>query len=100
MMGHGLRSATRDQLRVSMVYPGFVDTDMGSAFPVPKASPRQIAERALQGWMRGETSIFPDVFSQMVRETLQTQMNAVWAEPEAVLNRLVSEFSTRADAGR
>lgn len=100
MLAHGIRTATRDSgIQVALVYPGFVDTDLGKAFAVPRATPQQVAARSLDGLARGETSIFPDVFAQMTRDALLQRMPAILAEPNAVLLELVGAFLARPDAG-
>ena len=69
MMSAALRESLRDDgVTVTNVFPGFTDTDMMSAEDVPKASPRQTADRALAGWAAGEASVFPDRFARLVHE--------------------------------
>ena len=53
-----LALAVREELRddgatVTVVLPGFIDTEMAANFDRPKASPMQIAERSLDGWLAG-----------------------------------------------
>ena len=86
-------------MRVSMVYPGFIDTPMSKSFEVRKASPLQVADRALDGFLSGATSIFPDVFAKMTRDALLHDMPAILSEPNALLKRMVADFVARPDAG-
>jgi NAD(P)-dependent dehydrogenase (short-subunit alcohol dehydrogenase family) len=85
---------------VSICYPGFIDTRMSRTWPFPKASPRQIAERTLDGLEAGALSVFPDVFAEMTRETYRTNMDAIFENPHAVLQAQVGAFLKRPDAGR
>ena len=100
MAAHGNRHALRDDgIAVTLCYPGFVDTAMGDAFAVPKAPPRLVAARALDEWLAGETSSFPDVFAAMTRDALRTQMDRVLSEPGRLLEAMVGDFLQRPDAG-
>jgi len=100
MAAHGLRFEMADSgVTVSLVYPGFVDTRMSDGFELGKASPLQIAERSLDGWCAGETSIFPDVFAEMTRDALATKMDDILRDPQGVVNDLVTAFAQRPDAG-
>jgi NAD(P)-dependent dehydrogenase (short-subunit alcohol dehydrogenase family) len=85
---------------VTIAYPGFIDTRMSSAFAFPKASPRQIAERTLDGVEAGTLSVFPDVFAEMTMESFRTNADGVFANPHAVLGAQVGAFLKRPDAGR
>jgi NAD(P)-dependent dehydrogenase (short-subunit alcohol dehydrogenase family) len=62
---HSLTQATRSLLRgqgtfVAGIYPGPIDTDMGKALDMQKASPADTAEAILDGLEAGEEEIFPD----------------------------------------
>ena len=101
MLAHGLRTASReDGVRVSLVYPGFVDTPMAESFAAPKASPRRVADRALDGWLAGETSIFPDQFAAMTRDALLNEMPRILNEPGDLLADIVGAFVVHPMAGR
>ena len=101
MLAHGVRSAVRDRgIGVTLSYPGFIDTDLGKAFDVPRATPAQVAARSLDGWERGETSVFPDLFAEMTRDALLERMPALLSEPKAVLEALVGEFLAHPRAGQ
>ena len=62
---------------------------------VPKARPRQTAERSLEGWAAGESSVYPDRFARLVHERLQSGADAVIDEP----GRVVTEEYLRYVAG-
>jgi len=55
-------------VRVHIVLPGPVDTDMVRALDIPKESPEVVAQNILDGVERGEEEIFPDPFSAMLAE--------------------------------
>ncbi len=93
MLSHGLRHELSVQgTRVVQVLPGFVDTDMGSRFPMPKASPRSIAGAALDGLLVGEDLVLPDRFARMSYEALVTAPERVMRTPDAVVAELVAEL--------
>jgi len=81
--------AKRD-IRVHVVLPGPVDTDMTRGLQIPKASPESVARAIFDGLAKGEEEIFPDPMSEAVAEgwrggavkALQRQFAAlVKAEP-------------------
>jgi NAD(P)-dependent dehydrogenase (short-subunit alcohol dehydrogenase family) len=53
------------------VYAGFIDTDMASGFDSPKTSPRQVAERTLEGIRTGQDHVLADSSSRDIRAVLQ-----------------------------
>jgi NAD(P)-dependent dehydrogenase (short-subunit alcohol dehydrogenase family) len=66
---HSLTQVTRAMLRaqntrVFGVYPGPIDTEMGQALPLEKASPADAAQAILAGIAAGHEEIFPDKVSQ------------------------------------
>jgi len=56
-------------VRVHIVLPGPVDTDMVRALDIPKESPEIVAQNIFDGMERGEEEIFPDPFSAMLAES-------------------------------
>ena len=73
--------AARIQLRaqgvqVIGVYAGFIDTDMAVGVNAPKTSPRQVAERALEGVRTGEDHVVAGDEARDIRA-------AVLADPAA-----------------
>ena len=72
MMAAALRESLRDaNVTVTNVFPGFTDTDMMAAEDVPKASPRRTADLALAAWARGEASVYPDRFAELIHGRMQ-----------------------------
>ncbi|MGA9041037.1 MAG: SDR family NAD(P)-dependent oxidoreductase [Terriglobales bacterium] len=59
--------AKRD-IRVHVVLPGPVDTDMTRGLQIPKASPESVARAIFDGVAKGEEEIFPDPMSEAVAE--------------------------------
>jgi len=77
---------------VHVVLPGPVDTDMTRDLEIPKASPRSVASRILDGVEDGDEEIFPDPMSAAIAESwrggatkvLERQFAAyIQAEPAA-----------------
>jgi NAD(P)-dependent dehydrogenase (short-subunit alcohol dehydrogenase family) len=96
MMASALRESMRDAgVTVTNVFPGFTDTDMMATEDVPKASPRQTADRALAGWAAGEASVYPDRFARLIHERMTTGIDEVLARP----GRVVTEEYLRYVAG-
>lgn len=63
---HGQRG-----LRVTLSFPGYIDTRMTAGLTSFKASPSAIVERTLAAWQAGETHVFPDAFSGMVLDYMR-----------------------------
>jgi len=66
---HSLTQVTRAMLRgqntqVFGVYPGPIDTRMGEALTIEKASPADAARAIVAGIIAGDEEIFPDTMSQ------------------------------------
>jgi NAD(P)-dependent dehydrogenase (short-subunit alcohol dehydrogenase family) len=64
-------------IQVHGVYPGAVDTDMIRDFQMPKTSPQEIAQAALNGVETGLEDIFPDAMSQQFYAGWQQDHKAV-----------------------
>jgi NAD(P)-dependent dehydrogenase (short-subunit alcohol dehydrogenase family) len=56
-------------VRVHVVLPGPVDTDMSRSLDIPKASPESVARAIFDGVERGEEEIFPDPMSASIAES-------------------------------
>ncbi len=100
MMALGVREELRDDgvtLTVSM--PGFIATEMSAKMASPKASPRQIADRSLDGWSDGVGMVWPDRFAELVGETIGAPMQRLVDEPRAVMTELITAFATDPLAG-
>jgi NAD(P)-dependent dehydrogenase (short-subunit alcohol dehydrogenase family) len=55
-------------VKVHVVLPGPVDTDMTRALDIPKASPESVARAIFDGVEKGEEEIFPDPMSAAMAE--------------------------------
>jgi NAD(P)-dependent dehydrogenase (short-subunit alcohol dehydrogenase family) len=55
-------------IRVHVVLPGPVDTDMTRGLEIPKASPESVARAIFDGVEKGEEEIFPDSMSESMAE--------------------------------
>ena len=55
-------------VKVHVVLPGPVDTDMTRGLDVPKASPESVARAIFDGVEKGEEGIFPDPMSASMAE--------------------------------
>jgi NAD(P)-dependent dehydrogenase (short-subunit alcohol dehydrogenase family) len=76
-----LALAVREELRsngatVTTVLPGFMDTAMAAGFDLPKASPMQVAECSLDGWLAGQNTVWPDRFAEVVRDAVRREIPA------------------------
>jgi NAD(P)-dependent dehydrogenase (short-subunit alcohol dehydrogenase family) len=58
----------RRGVRVHIVLPGPIDTDMTRDLDIPKASPESAARAILDGLERGDEEIFPDPMSETIAE--------------------------------
>ncbi len=71
---NGLREELRAQrTQVTALHMGFVDTDMTRAMDVPKTSPRDIVECALNGLAAGDEEVLADERSRQIKQGLTAQ---------------------------
>lgn len=94
-----LATAVRSELKghsvvVTSAFPGFIDTDMMTGVTAPKASPRLVADRSLDGWQAERTSVFPDRLAELVERTVLSNMAAVLDDPHAVMTELVAALGS------
>jgi NAD(P)-dependent dehydrogenase (short-subunit alcohol dehydrogenase family) len=88
----------REELReaggtVTVVLPGFIDTDMGAAFKTTaKATPAQVAGLALDGWLAGQPTIWPDRFAELVRDAVGAPFRALLDEPRQTMTGVHAAF--------
>lgn len=80
-----LTDAVRIQLkgqgtRVLGVYAGFIDTDMAAHVDGPKTSPRQVAERTLDGLRRGLDHVVADSAAEEIQARLRADPAGLEAE--------------------
>lgn len=94
MLALDLREELRDSgAMVTVVLPGFIDTDMGAAFAgTAKATPAQIAALSLDGWLAGQPTIWPDRFAELVRDAVGEPFRALLDEPRQVMTAVHAEF--------
>ena len=94
MLALGLREELSESGgTVTVVLPGFIDTDMGAAFgSTAKAPPVQIAALALDGWLAGQRTIWPDRFAELVRDVVGEPFRALLDEPRQVMTTVHAAF--------
>ncbi len=94
MLALDLREELRDSgATVTVVLPGFIDTDMGAAFgSTAKVPPAQIAALALDGWLAGQRTIWPDRFAELVRDVVGEPFRALLDEPRQVMTTVHAAF--------
>jgi NAD(P)-dependent dehydrogenase (short-subunit alcohol dehydrogenase family) len=59
------------------VYAGFIDTDMAAQVIAPKTSPRQVAERTLEGLRTGQNHVIADDSARDTRAMLLADPTAI-----------------------
>lgn len=99
-----LALAVREELRddgaaVTIVLPGFIDTGMAANFDRPKASPMQIAERSLDGWLAGRSTVWPDRFAELVRDAIGKPYGQLLDEPRKVMTDVQAAFMDQGPDG-
>jgi NAD(P)-dependent dehydrogenase (short-subunit alcohol dehydrogenase family) len=92
-----LALAVREELRdagvtVTVVLPGFIDTDMAANFNRQKASPMQVAERSLDGWLAGQGTVWPDRFAELVRDAIGQPYEQLLDEPAKIMTGVHAAF--------
>ncbi len=94
MLALDLREELRDSGgTVTVVLPGFIDTDMGAAFGgTAKATPAQIAALSLDGWLDGQHTIWPDRFAELVRDAVGEPFRSLLDEPRQVMTAVHTAF--------
>ncbi len=68
------------------VLPGPIETRMTEGFPMPKAKPEEIAAAVVEGMGKKEFEIYPDAFSQMAKQRVQSEPEKLMEEFTASLN--------------
>jgi len=101
MLALDLREELRDSgTMVTVVLPGFIDTDMGAAFgSTAKATPAQVAALSLDGWLDGQHTIWPDRFADLVRDTVGEPFRALLDQPRQVMTAVHDAFQEATRAG-
>lgn len=72
-------------VRVHVVLPGPVDTDMTRGLEIPKSSPESVARAILAGVEKGEDEIFPDPMSESMAEGWRSGAKALERENAALV---------------
>lgn len=89
----GIRAQLRDAgVQVAIVFPGMVDTEMTAAMTGPKTAPRTVAANAFDAFAQGETVIFPDGHSQVVRALLAERFLEALTEPQPLAEEAIARF--------
>ncbi len=89
--------AVREELResgahVTVVLPGFVDTEMSTALRMHKASAVGVAERILDGWSSGQRTVWPDRFAEVVRDAVGPAFERLLDDPRATMTGVQAAF--------
>src|SRR5580700_6600858 len=93
MLALALREELRDAgATVTVVLPGFIDTGMAANFDRPKASPMQVAERSLDGWLAGHHTVWPDRFAELVRDAIGQPYEQLLDEPREVMTDVQAAY--------
>ena len=94
MLGSSVREELRDQnVGVTVSLPGWIDTEMASALPGEKATPREVAERSVDGHLAGHEVVWPDRFADLVKAQVETRMLDLLTKPRSVMNEVAAEFT-------
>jgi NAD(P)-dependent dehydrogenase (short-subunit alcohol dehydrogenase family) len=99
-----LATAVRSELKgdgvvVTGSFPGFIDTDMTAGVDIPKAPPRLVADRSLDGWQAEHTSVFPDRLAELVEHAVLSNMAAVVGDPHTLMTGIISSLRSDEPAG-
>ena len=94
MLGSSVREELReDGVGVTVSLPGWIDTEMAAALPGEKATPREVAERSITGHLAGDEVVWPDRFSEIVREQVENRMLDLLTQPRSVMNAVAAQFT-------
>ena len=79
---HSITQSLRGELAennilVTGVYPGPIDTDMAKGFEMDKDSPENVAKNIVNGLAAGAEDIFPDFMSEQVGQQYQSDPKAL-----------------------
>lgn len=78
-------------VRITLSFPGFVDTRMSDGFTSRKASPTDIARATLAAWHAGESHVFPDDYSRLVLDHMRRDGARILLDPNAVRREMLAE---------
>jgi len=96
-----ITEAARIELRaqgtlVVGVYAGFIDTEMSRGVPLDKVSPRQVAERTLQGLSNGVTRVLADGRAEDVWNLMRQDPDRLEAGQQQTWDNRAAIFGARA----
>jgi len=83
----------KDGVRVTLCFPGYVDTRMSDAFKSQKAAPESIAGETLRAWAAGESHVFPDAFSQLVLAEMARNGAGLLTDPDNARKELALKYA-------
>ena len=73
-LSNGLRTALRDQgTQVLSLHVAFMDTDMTSKIPGPKASPDEVVQQSFAALEAGQFEVLADPLTRQVKQGLSTE---------------------------
>ena len=99
MLATAVRSELKgDSVVVTSTFPGLIDTDMMAGVGAPKAQPRVVADRSLDGWQAERASVFPDRLAELAEHAVLGNMAAVLDDPHALMTQLVAALGSDAAA--
>jgi NAD(P)-dependent dehydrogenase (short-subunit alcohol dehydrogenase family) len=99
MLAMGVRSELKpDGVVVTSSFPGVIDTRVTAGWDMPKAPPRLVADRSLDGWQAERSTVFPDRLAELAEHAVLNNMAAVLDNPQAVMTELVTAFRSDAQA--
>ena len=94
MLALGLREELREAgVQVTVVLPGFVDTEMSTPLTMPKADPRMVADAALDGWAVGEATVWPDPFARLVRDSIGEPLRQLLDRPREIMTAIQQTYA-------
>lgn len=98
MLAMGVRSELYgDGVVVTSALPGVIDTRVTAGWDMPKAAPRLVADRCLDGWQAERSMVFPDRLAELAEHAVLHNMAAVLDNPQAVMSDLVAAFRSGPD---
>jgi hypothetical protein len=100
LLAIGVRSELKgDGIVVTSSFPSYIDTDMTAGAAMPKAPPRLVADRSLDGWQAERASVFPDRLAELVEDAVLTTMAAVLDDPQRLMTQLLESLKPSQRAG-
>jgi NAD(P)-dependent dehydrogenase (short-subunit alcohol dehydrogenase family) len=88
----------RRGMRVTLSFPGYIDTPMSAGFTSAKATPTAVVKRTLAAWCAGESHVFPDAFSEMVLEFMRKDGARMLTHVDEIRREIAISYDARATA--